>query len=92
MFKLDKNYFKTQVLELAEEYLNVVADLTVSNEFRLRTENRKLIQENILVTDEIISTQARFDAKLDELFINQEKNDEIVKELVELDYEDKSDD
>jgi len=29
---------------------------------------------------------------LDELFINQEKNDEIVKELVELDYEDKSDD
>jgi len=92
MFKLDKNYFKTQVLELAEEYLNVVADLTISNEFRLRTENRKLIQENILVTDEIISTQARFDSKLDELIKNQEKSDEIVKELVELDYEDKSED
>lgn len=88
MFKLDKNYFKTQVLELAEEYLQAVSDLTISNEFRLRIENVKLIQEKTLVTDELINTQERFEAKLDELFKNQEKQDEIISDLAELSPED----
>lgn len=45
LFKLDKNYFKTQVTELAEEYLNVIPDLTISNESRLRAEKLRLMKE-----------------------------------------------
>jgi hypothetical protein len=39
--KLDKNYFKTHTLELAEEYLNAIPNLTISNEKRLQIENKK---------------------------------------------------
>ena len=41
LIKLDKNYFKTHTLELAEEYLNAIPNLTISNEKRLRLENKK---------------------------------------------------
>lgn len=42
LVKLDRNYFKTHSLELAEEYLQGAPDLTISDEFRLRQENSKL--------------------------------------------------
>lgn len=38
---LDRNYFKTNVIELVEEYLNAVPNLTISNEERTKEENRK---------------------------------------------------
>ncbi|EIJ65959.1 hypothetical protein BD31_I0011 [Candidatus Nitrosopumilus salaria BD31] len=41
LIKLDRNYFKTHTLELAEEYLNAIPNLTISNEKRLRHENKK---------------------------------------------------
>jgi len=41
LIKLDKNYFKTHTLELAEEYLNAIPNLTISNEKRLQIENKK---------------------------------------------------
>jgi len=45
LVKTDRNYFKAHVLELAEEYLNAVKDLTISDEERLRTEKIKLQKE-----------------------------------------------
>ncbi len=42
---LDKNYFKTHMLELAEEYLNAIPDLTISDEERTKAENRRLRRE-----------------------------------------------
>ena len=45
LVKFDRNYFKTQVLELAEEYLNAVPNLTISDEERIKTENRMLRKE-----------------------------------------------
>ena len=41
LIKLDRNYFKTHTLELAEEYINAIPNLTISNEKRLRFENKK---------------------------------------------------
>jgi hypothetical protein len=41
LVKTNKNYFKTQVSELIEEYLDVIPNLTISNEKRLRFENKK---------------------------------------------------
>lgn len=46
LVKTDKNYFKAHVLELAEEYLNAVKDLTISDEDRLRVEKIKLQKVN----------------------------------------------
>ncbi|HXV66252.1 MAG TPA: integrase [Nitrosopumilaceae archaeon] len=42
LVKLDRNYFKTNVTELVEEYLSVAHDLTISDEYRLKIENRQL--------------------------------------------------
>jgi hypothetical protein len=36
LVKLDRNYFQTHVLELAEEYLNAVPNLTIDDSERLR--------------------------------------------------------
>ncbi len=46
MISLDQNYFKTSVLELAQEYLAVVPDLTVSDATRLKQSTRRM-SENI---------------------------------------------
>lgn len=51
LVKFDKNYFKTHVLELAEEYLSIVPDLTISNENRLRLENMRLRKDNDVIND-----------------------------------------
>ena len=42
---LDRNYFKTHMLELAEEYLNAIPELTISDEERTKAENRRLRRE-----------------------------------------------
>tara|TARA_Y100000590_G_scaffold154082_1_gene177037 strand:- start:5774 stop:7015 length:1242 start_codon:yes stop_codon:yes gene_type:complete len=42
---LDRNYFKTHMLELAEEYLNAIPELTISDEERIKAENRRLRRE-----------------------------------------------
>ena len=46
LIKLDRNYFKTHTLELAEEYLNAVPNLTISDEEREKAENNRLRKEN----------------------------------------------
>jgi len=50
LIKLDKNYFKMHVLELVEEYLNAVPNLTISNEERERAEKLQLKDKNKQLT------------------------------------------
>jgi len=45
LVKLDRNYFKTHVIELVEEYLNAVPSLTISNEERVKAENVRMKKE-----------------------------------------------
>ena len=45
LIKLDKNYFKTHLLELVEEYLHTAPNLTISNEERLKSENIELVKK-----------------------------------------------
>jgi hypothetical protein len=45
LIKLDKNYFKSHVGELIEEYLDAVPNLTISKELQLQAENNKLREE-----------------------------------------------
>jgi hypothetical protein len=56
--KLDRNYFKTHLAELVEEYLNAVPHLTISYEERekalnkkLGIENKELYQKNIEIAE-----------------------------------------
>lgn len=46
LISLDRNYFKTHITELIEEYLNAVPYLTISTEERVKAENRALQKEN----------------------------------------------
>lgn len=46
LVKLDRNYFKTHIAELVEEYLNAVPHLTISDEEREKSQNKKLRIEN----------------------------------------------
>lgn len=46
LVKLDRNYFQTHVLELVEEYLNAIPNLTISDEDREKALNKKLLVEN----------------------------------------------
>ena len=48
---LDENYFKTDVLELAREYVTAVPDLTIDDAERLRLSNRNMA-ENIRRTED----------------------------------------
>jgi len=46
LIQLDRNYFKTHVKELIEEYLNAVPNLTISDEERLQRKNENLSMKN----------------------------------------------
>jgi len=65
LVKLDRNYFKTQVLELAEEYLNAVPNLTISNEERVKAENQRLRKEK--------SELLEYKRKIDELWADKQR-------------------
>ncbi len=52
LVKLDRNYFKTHTLELAEEYLQVVPALTLDDAARLRMENDLQAQRIASLEDE----------------------------------------
>ncbi len=45
LIQLDKNYFKSHIGELIEEYLDAVPNLTISKELQLQAENNKLREE-----------------------------------------------
>jgi integrase len=59
LVQLDRNYFKSHVMELIEEYLNSVPNLTISDEEREKVENKKLrkktseLEEKISRIDEL---------------------------------------
>jgi len=45
LVKLDKNYFKTNVIELAKEYLEASSSLIINDEHILKVENKNLKQQ-----------------------------------------------
>lgn len=45
LIPLDRNYFKTHIVELIEEYLNAVPNLTISDELRLKAEKLKILKD-----------------------------------------------
>lgn len=80
LVKLDRNYFKTHTLELAEEFLSAAPDLTISDEFRLRTENMRLRSERdrYADSDELKDMMKR----LMEVERKNEERDEIFQSYI----------
>lgn len=81
LVKTDRNYFKTHVLELAEEYLNAVKDLTISNEERLRADKVKLQKEKKEI--ERYSVE-----KIKKLAQDSLKMQETIRDFISFEYED----
>jgi len=63
LVKLDRNYFKTNVIELAKEYLEASNTLTISDEHVLKVENKNLKQQknDLADTNLIQSLQQRIE-------------------------------
>ncbi|MGI0023509.1 MAG: integrase [Nitrososphaeraceae archaeon] len=74
LVKLDRNYFKTHVVELVEEYLNAVPHLTISDEERVKAEKLKLEKE-----------KTALEAKNEEIERLKEKFEEDHKKVMQLD-------
>jgi len=83
LVRLDKNYFKTHIFELVEEYLNAVPSLTISNENRLRAENHVLRKEKSKLEEYEIKMIGQ-DVKIKDLEKSNEKlqkQNDGIKEL-----------
>ena len=82
LVKTNKNYFKTQVSELIEEYLDVVPNLTISNERRLQFENKKKTEK----IEKLEQQQREIDSlKLDvkRIELKNKMTDAIKKKFIE---------
>lgn len=76
LIQLDKNYFKSHIYELIEEYINAVPNLTISKELRLQAENYKLSEE-----------KSELEKKVDEIEqMKQQMADENIRRDQALEY------
>jgi len=55
LVKLDRNYFQTHIMELVEEYLDAVPNLTISDVERTKAENQRLRKEKSALEKQIPS-------------------------------------
>ena len=86
---LDQNYFKTDVLELAHEYVRAVPDLTINDEDRLRLSNKRMADNVRRMEDEkdgamaqMQEVVARMEAKMSSMERAAREKDDEVRRLV----------
>jgi integrase len=72
LIQLDKNYFKSHIYELIEEFINAVPNLTISKELRLQAENNRLREEKseLTKTNEDLQISLK---KVDELWADKQR-------------------
>ncbi|MCV0392813.1 MAG: integrase [Nitrosopumilus sp.] len=73
LIQLDKNYFKSHVGELIEEYVNAVPALTISEELKLQAENLRLSEE-----------KSELQAKLDERNSLKKEVDDLKENMNDI--------
>ena len=66
MISLDQNYFKTSVLELAQEYIGVVPDLSIEDSVRLKRSNTQM-SANIRVLEDRDAKITSLERKVSEM-------------------------
>ena len=84
---LDQNYFKTDMLEMAAEYVKVVPDLTIDDAERLRRSNRNMAENIRHMEDEKDGKIARLEAETARMKSEMERmrreKDEAMKRMRE---------
>ena len=78
LIQLDKNYFKSHIDELIEEYVNAVPNLTISKELRLQAENNKLCEEKSELESKNEELQITL-KKVDELWADKQRMERVQK-------------
>ena len=78
LIQLDKNYFKSHIDELIEEYVNAVPNLTISKELRLQAENNKLCEEKSELESKNEDLQISL-KKVDELWADKQRMERVQK-------------
>jgi len=78
LIQLDKNYFKSHIYELIEEFVNAVPNLTISKELRLQAENNRLREEKseLAKTNEDLQISIK---KVDELWADKQRMERVQK-------------
>lgn len=88
LMALDQNYFKTNLMELAIEYVKVVPDLTIDDAERLRRSNRRMADNIQKMEGEKDGVVARLEAKVsrreEEMARMKEEMARLEKEVWEL--------
>ena len=82
MTRLDENYFKTDVLELAAAYLLAAPDLTIDDADRLRLSNRRLSDKVRMAENEKDEKMARMEKEMARL--RDEKDERAARMEKEL--------
>jgi len=72
LIRLDKNYFKTHLSELIEEYLSAISNLTISEEMRQKFEIKNLEEKNSELANNVQENQ-RLKDELDILRLKVER-------------------
>ncbi|KAF6246232.1 integrase [Nitrosopumilus sp. b3] len=92
LIQLDKNYFKSHIYELIEEYVDAVPNLTISTELRLQAENNKLSEEKSELEEklEVDNKQLREDnADIREKFQEFKKETSVIIDWIQKQKDDK---
>jgi len=84
---LDQNYFKTNLMELAVEYVKVVADLTIDDSERLKQSNRRMAENIQALEGEKDAKMTRLEAEAERMRLEVERvrreKDEAVERVRE---------
>lgn len=81
LVSLDQNYFKTNLLELATEYIKVVPDLTIEDSERLRQSNRTMSSNIQKLESEKDEKLERLTREVDDM---RRERDSMRQEIFEL--------
>ena len=81
LVSLDQNYFKTNLMELATEYIKVVPDLTIEDSERLRQSNRTMSSNIQKLESEKDEKLERLTRKVDDM---RRERDSMRQEIFEL--------
>ncbi len=79
---LDQNYFKTDMLEMAAEYVKVVPDLTIDDADRLRLSNRTMAGNIQRMEDEKDGKIARLEAEVERVSREKDEAMQCMREEV----------
>ena len=79
---LDKNYYKTNALELAADYVMAVPDLTIDDADRLRLSNRRLSDKVRMAEDEKDEKMARMEEKVARMQEEMDRRDREMRSVM----------